>query len=46
MYDSAIDNLLQEIGNSYANWNRAADSPNTDRVNDFRNRLKINSGRK
>ncbi len=46
MYDSAVDNLLDGIGNSYANWNKALDSPNTDRVNEFRNRLKINSGRK
>ena len=46
MYDSAVDNLLDGIGNSYANWNKALDSPNTDRVNEFRNRLKINPGRK
>ena len=46
MYDSAVDNLLDGIGNSYANWNKALDSPNTDRVNEFRNHLKINSGRK
>ena len=46
MYDIGIDNLLDGIGDSYANWNKALDSPNTDRVNEFRNRLKINSGRK
>ena len=50
MYDSAIDNLLQEIGNSYANWNKGSDSPNSDRVrnrvNEFRDGLKINPGRK
>ena len=44
MYDSAVDNLLKEIGNNYADWNGAMATP--DRVNDFRNRLKINSGRK
>ena len=46
MYDSAVDNLLDGIGNSYANWNKALDSPNTDRVNQFRNALKVNPGRK
>ncbi len=50
MYDSAVDNLLGGIGNSYANWNKASDSPNSDRVrnrvDEFRNSLKINSGRK
>ena len=50
MYDSAVDNLLDGIGNSYANWNKGSDSPNSDRVrnrvDEFRNSLKINSGRK
>ena len=50
MYDSAVDNLLKGIGNSYANWNKGLDSPNTDkaknRVNQFRDSLKINPGRK
>ena len=46
MYDSAVDNLLDGIGNSYANWNKALDSPNTDRVNEFRNGLKVKPGRK
>ncbi len=50
MYDSAVDNLLDGIGNSYANWNKASDSPNSDRarnrVNEFRDSLKINPGRK
>ena len=50
MYDSAVDNLLKGIGDSYANWNKASDSPNSDRarnrVNHFRDGLKINPGRK
>ena len=49
-FSDAMDNLLDGIGNSYANWNKGLDSPNTDkvrnRVNEFRNRLKINPGRK
>ena len=50
MYDMGINNLLKGIADSYANWNKAADSPNSDRVrnrvDEFRNALKINSGRK
>ena len=50
MYDMGIDNLLEGIADCYANWNKGLDSPNTDkvrnRVNEFRNRLKINPGRK
>ena len=46
MYDIGIDNLLNGIGDSYANWNKALDSPNTDRVDEFRGSLKINPGRK
>ena len=50
MYDIGIDNLLDGIGNSYANWNKGSDSPNSDRVrnrvNEFRDGLKINPGRK
>ena len=50
MYDMGINNLLKGIADSYANWNKAADSPNSDRVrnrvDEFRNSLKINSGRK
>ena len=50
MYDMGIDNLLDGIGNSYANWNKGSDSPNSDRVrnrvNEFRDGLKINPGRK
>ena len=50
MYDMGINNLLKGIADSYANWNKAADSPNSDRVrnrvDEFRNRLKINPGRK
>ena len=46
MYDLAVDNLLKEIGNNYANWSSTGILSNTDRVNEFRNRLKINPGRK
>ena len=50
MYDMGINNLLEGIADCYANWNKGLDSPNTDkvrnRVNEFRNRLKINPGRK
>ena len=50
MYDIGIDNLLDGIGDSYANWNKGSDSPNSDRVrnrvNEFRDGLKINPGRK
>ena len=42
-YDESVENLLTEIGNSYANWNP---NNNADRVNQFRSGLKINSGRK
>ena len=49
-FSDAMDNLLDGIGNSYANWNKGSDSPNSDRVrnrvNEFRDGLKINSGRK
>ena len=44
MYDIGIENLLEGITNRYADWNGAMATP--DRVNEFRNRLKINSGRK
>ena len=46
MYDLAVDNLLKEIGNNYANWSSTGILSNTDRGNEFRNRLKINPGRK
>ena len=49
-FSDAMDNLLDGIGNSYANWNKGSDSPNSDRVrnrvNEFRDSLKINPGRK
>ena len=49
-FSNAMDNLLDGIGNSYANWNKGSDSPNYDRVrnrvNEFRDGLKINPGRK
>ena len=49
-FSNAMDNLLDGIGNSYANWNKGSDSPNSDRVrnrvNEFRDGLKINPGRK
>ena len=49
-FSDAMDNLLDGIGNSYANWNKGSDSPNSDRVrnrvNEFRDGLKINPGRK
>ena len=45
-FNKAVDNLLDGIGDSYANWNKGLNSPNTDRVNQFRDGLKINSGRK
>ena len=45
-FNKAVDNLLDGIGDSYANWNKGLNSPNTDRVNQFRGGLKINSGRK
>ena len=32
-YDESVENLLTEIGNSYANWNP---NNNADRVNQFR----------
>ena len=43
-FNKAVDNLLEGIGDNYANWNGAMATP--DRVNQFRNGLKINSGRK
>jgi hypothetical protein len=46
VYNKAVDNLLKGIGDNYANWNKGLNSPNTDRVNQFRDGLKINSGRK
>ena len=42
-YDESVENLLTEIGNSYANWNP---NNNADSVNQFRSGLKINPGRK
>ena len=45
-YDSAVDNLLKGIGDSYANWGWGKPGPNTDRVNHFRDGLKIKPGRK
>ena len=44
MYDEGINNLLDGIGNSYADWNGAMATP--DKVNQFRNGLRISSGRK
>ena len=46
VYNKAVDNLLDGIGDSYANWNKGLNSPNTDRVNEFRSGLRISSGRK
>ena len=46
MYDSAVDNLLKGIGDSYANWGWGKPGPSTDRVNHFRDGLKIKPGRK
>ena len=43
-FNKAVDNLLEGIGDSYANWNGAMATP--DRVNQFRNGLRISSGRK
>ena len=45
-YNKAVDNLLKGIGDCYANWSWGAPGPNTDRVNEFRNGLKIKPGRK
>ena len=45
-YNKAVDNLLVGIGDSYANWGWGKLGPNTDRVNEFRNGLKVKSGRK
>ena len=45
-YDSAVDNLLKGIGDSYANWGWGKPGPSTDRVNHFRDGLKIKPGRK
>ena len=45
-FNKAVDNLLVGIGDSYANWGWGKLGPNTDRVNEFRNHLKINPGRK
>ena len=44
MYDMGIENLLEGITNRYADWNGAMATP--DRVNQFRNALKVNPGRK
>ena len=44
MYDMGIENLLEGIADRYADWNGAMATP--DRVNQFRNALKINPGRK
>ena len=46
VYNKAVDNLLDGIGDSYANWNKGLNSQNTDRVNEFRSGLRIRSGRK
>ena len=47
VYNKAVDNLLDGIGDSYANWNkRLPFSYCTDRVNQFRGGLKIKPGRK
>ena len=46
MYNSAVDNLLKGIGDSYANWGWGKPGPNTDRVNHFRDGLKIKPGGK
>ena len=46
MYDSAVDNLLNGIGDSYANWGWGKPGPSTDRVNHFKDGLKIKPGRK
>ena len=46
MYDSAVDNLLKGIGDSYANWGWGKPGPSTDRVNHFKDGLKIKPGRK
>ena len=43
-FNKAVDNLLEGIGDNYANWNGAMTTP--DRVNQFRNGLRISSGRK
>ena len=43
-FNKAVDNLLKGIGDNYANWNGAMATP--DRVNQFRNGLRISSGRK
>ena len=45
-YNKAVDNLLKGIGDCYANWSWGDLGPNTDRVNEFRNGLKIKPGRK
>jgi len=45
-YNKAVDNLLKGIGDNYANWGWAKPGPNTDRVNEFRNGLKVKPGRK
>ena len=44
MYDMGIENLLEGIADRYADWNGAMATP--DRVNQFRNALKVNPGRK
>ena len=46
MYNSAVDNLLKGIGDSYAIWGWGKPGPNNDRVNHFRDGLKIKPGRK
>ena len=43
-FNKAVDNLLEGIGDNYANWNGAMATP--DRVNQFWNGLRISSGRK
>ena len=43
-FNKAVDNLLEGIGDNYANWNGAMATP--DKVNQFRSGLRISSGRK
>ena len=45
-YNRHLDALLDGIGDSYANWGWGKPGPSTDRVNHFRDGLKINPGRK
>ena len=45
-YNRHLDALLDGIGDSYANWGWGKPGPNTDRVNHFKDGLKIKPGRK